>query len=81
MEIKPPKRMADWVGAKVKTRYAMENGYAKMPAGSVAIVVRVSKGFSLEFEPCSCCGMTVKCSQVRPEHLEIIELPPKGAIQ
>lgn len=74
MAIKSPRRMADWVGSRVKTLYAMENGYAKMPAGSVAVVTGVSRGFNLEFAPCSCCSMTVKVSRVRPEHLEIVEL-------
>lgn len=74
MAIKSPKRMADWVGSRVKTLYAMENSYAKMPAGSVAVVTGVSRGFNLEFAPCSCCSMTVKVSRVRPEHLEIVEL-------
>lgn len=74
MAIRPLKRMADWIGARVKTLYAMENGYAKTPVGSVAVVTGVSRGFYLEFAPCNCCSMTVKISRVRPEHLEIIEL-------
>ena len=74
MAVKPPKRMSDWVGAHVKTLYAMENGYAKIPSGSVAVVTGVSRGFNLEFAPCSCCSMTIKASRVRPEHLEIVEL-------
>lgn len=64
--------MADWIGMRVRTLYAMENGYAKMPAGSVALVTGVSRGFYLEFASCSCCSMTVKVSRVRPEHLEIV---------
>ena len=44
MAVKPPKRMADWVGSRVKTLHAMENGYAKMPAGPVAVVTGDSRG-------------------------------------
>ncbi len=75
MAIKQPKRMRDWVGAKVRTKGEMSNSWAKLPAGSVATVTFVSRGFDLTFDACSCCGVEVKISRVRPEHLEIIELP------
>lgn len=78
IEIKRPKRMRDWVGARVKTLHIMENGYARLPAGSVGTVTGVGSGFYLTFDYCSCCNMGVKVSHVRPEHLEIIELPSFG---
>lgn len=66
--------MCDWVGARVKTLHTMENGYARIPEGSTATVTGVSRGLYLTFDYCNCCGMGVKISRVRPEHLEIIEL-------
>lgn len=69
--------MRDWVGARVKTLHVMENGYARLPVGAVGTVTGVGSGFYLTFDNCACCNMGVKVSHVRPEHLEIIALPPK----
>lgn len=72
--IKRPKRMCDWIGARVAITSEVQNGLAIIPSGSKATVKSVRRGFELHFDACTCCGVSVIVTHVRPERLEIISL-------
>lgn len=56
----PPggRRVAEWVGLTVETRHELRNGQIIIPAGTVAKVVSVSSGITIQTLPCPHCGIS-----------------------
>lgn len=64
-----------WKGLKVRTLSKMQNGSYVIPAGTILVIKRKYKGFSLEgLEVCEHCkiGMRIFIGRVEPYELELI---------
>jgi hypothetical protein len=75
MAIKPPKTLKGWSGAKVALTRPAKNWMAGLPAGATGTVKKGGRGLDFTSDPCSCCGVTVSISRMRPEDFEILQLP------
>lgn len=67
-----PKLKRDWVGRKVRSLHAMQNGYYVIPKGTVFVVVVNRGGLRLRTEPCKCCGVSCFISKVRESSVELL---------
>lgn len=68
MKYTPPpgmKRIRDWYGRRIKLNRMLVNGCHRAPAGAFARVRNWSTvGFSIESDPCKCCGVSLFFSRV-----------------
>lgn len=58
------------VGARVRTRVDLHNGWGIIPAGTIMTVEYKRGGFSLVGPTCECCGLAPSISRVRPERVD-----------
>lgn len=68
----PPgfKRVNDWSGMTVVTTRELQNGWGKIPVGTVATVGNnACYGIHLTSEPCKCCGLVVSISKVSSDDI------------
>lgn len=69
-----PRLKRDYVGRRVRTTKMLRNGYAELPAGSLAVVVEQSKkGSSLRFDRCTCCGVSIFMTGIGADVIEFVE--------
>lgn len=68
---KVPRLKRDWAGRHVRTRHALRNRLAQIPAGTVCEVERNHAGLHLVTTPCPCCGVQVYINRV-PESSVIL---------
>ncbi len=66
------KNKRDWIGLKVRSLSDLSNGWCVIPKGTVFTVSRSHGGLRLKSDPCPCCGVQVKISQVKECDVEII---------
>lgn len=73
----PPgsRKVTDWVGKRVRTRYELRNGLMVIPKGTVCEVTYARSGLSLKTEACGCCGVAVYIKRVPASDVELV--PPK----
>lgn len=68
-----------WIGKRVRARHDLRNNWFVAPAGTEFVIVGKYKGFSLiKADPCTCCGLRGKISEVAPELLDLID--EKGSL-
>lgn len=78
MKLTPPtghKRVCDWIGLRVRTLREMRNEFGCVPAGAIATSIApraAGTGLALEFDPCACCGVRIRVSDVPANWVEVI---------
>ena len=60
------------VGQTVRTRRELQNGYMRVPAGTLATITHKRDGYNLETEPCGECGVSVSITRVSPIDVELV---------
>lgn len=60
-------------GKKVISLRKLRNGWSELPAGTVFTIEDKSGGFSLQSDPCKCCGVRVYIRKVHPSAVDIVE--------
>lgn len=73
--LKKPRAHYQWTGATVVTTQALSSGVAVIPAGSRGVVEGASRGLSVRFDACPCCGVQLRLTSIRPEMLDIVAYP------
>ena len=73
--LKKPRAHYRWKGATVVTTQALRCALAEIPAGSRGVVEGASRGLSVVFDACSCCGIQLRLIRIRPEMLSIVAYP------
>ncbi|EPW1515439.1 hypothetical protein ACVVJ5_004401 [Salmonella enterica subsp. diarizonae serovar 48:r:z] len=73
--LKKPRAHYRWVGATVVTCQELSSSLATLPAGSRGVVYAASRGLSVVFDACPCCGVQLRLARVRPEMLDIVAYP------
>lgn len=64
----------DLIGKKVRTTTDIMNGAGILiPKGSTVNILRVSRGFTIQTEPCICCGLSAIVRGVTREEVELLE--------
>lgn len=56
--VPPPKRVSDWKGKKVVSKYAVHNGLGSMPSGTIFTIKHTGIRKSLYSDRCQCCGFS-----------------------
>jgi hypothetical protein len=56
--VTPPKRVSDWKGKKVVSKYEVHNGLGSMPKGSVFTIKHSGIRKALYSDRCQCCGFS-----------------------
>lgn len=69
-----PKRLADWTGARVRSRREFTSGMNRIPAGTEFVIQRVASGLNLETKACAKCGISTFIRRVDPGGVELLEL-------
>lgn len=64
-------RVGAWVGLRVRSKVALQNGNGSMPAGTAYRVTYARSGLTLQSEPCSCCGSSQYIRRVHPRDVEV----------
>ena len=64
-------------GRKVRTMRDLENGWGRIPAGTIATITKKHGGFSLMTEPCPHCGLRASISKV--QYQDVFLLPIGGS--
>lgn len=59
-----------WIGTRVRSLVPIKTRYSEMPAGTTWTVKNKFSGFSLQGDPCSCCGIKVSVDKVPVQWLE-----------
>ncbi|WP_237657431.1 hypothetical protein [Serratia fonticola] len=73
--LKKPRSQYRWRGARVIAARGLSNQMASVPLGASGTVTYSSRGLTVRFDACACCGVQVQISGLRPEDLEITALP------
>ncbi|ASG90437.1 hypothetical protein FNI45_22160 [Salmonella enterica subsp. salamae] len=73
--LKKPHAHYQWVGATVVTCEALSSSLATVPVGSRGVVYAASRGLSVVFDACPCCGVQLRLTRIRPEMLDIVAYP------
>ncbi len=75
MDLKTYDRTTDkqFRGRQVRTLVQLKNGWAEIPAGTLATIIRKRKGFVLETVACPHCGVKVYISHVGPARVDLVE--------
>ncbi len=69
-----PKLKRDYRGRRVRTTVDMENGWVRIPAGSLGVVdIQNQKGSWLLMDACGCCGVQARISGVDSSSIEFVE--------
>ncbi|MDD5512895.1 MAG: hypothetical protein PHD09_03930 [Candidatus Omnitrophica bacterium] len=63
----------EFVGRRCENIVPLSNGRYRIPAGVTWTIKRKWKGFDLESDPCSCCGVSVFITEVDPCKIRFIE--------
>lgn len=76
MRLKPPpghKLIRDWEGKQVKTIRELRNASLVIPVGTFANVVRArgGTGLHIESQPCECCGVQIRITEVSHTDVEL----------
>lgn len=75
MRTTPPpgkKRVADWIGMRIKARVKMRNGYVTVPVGAKGTVRYALGGLSIDFDPCKHCGLGAYITRVESRDVEVL---------
>lgn len=64
-----------FIGRRVRTLVPLKNAVAELPVGTVAVVTRKIKGFTIRTDPCETCGIAISVSRVAPEDVDLIDIP------
>lgn len=79
-EIGWPERLIDTRGMKVRLRKEVRNHFLVIPAGTCGTISSYASSWNrLEIvcDPCPCCGVKARCSQLSRADLEpIVDEPP-----
>lgn len=76
--LKKPRIQRDWLGCRVELVNDCKRGDdAILPAGLQGVVVRTGTGFKVQFDACTCCGISLSGAKIRPEMLNILAFPEK----
>lgn len=76
-----PKLKRDHIGLIVKTRTILENGWCKIPTGTICEVTYSRGGtISLKSDPCKCCGISISISKVPYRDVVLIGLKDKNVL-
>lgn len=68
-----PKLKRDYKGKRVRTTKDVSNAFWQVPAWSLATVTEQSpKGSYLTFDPCDCCGISARISNVPANCMEFV---------
>lgn len=67
-------------GRRVKVLQPLNNGWGTIPAGTIATIVRKWKGFTLEADPCPCCGLRASISKVKFYDVDLLPLGPEPRV-
>ncbi|HFV9295142.1 hypothetical protein [Serratia fonticola] len=73
--LRKPRSQYRWRGARVIAARGLSNQMASVPLGASGTVTYSSRGLTVRFDACSCCGVQVQISGLRPDDLEITALP------
>lgn len=79
MRTAPPpgsRRVADWVGRRVRSRVLLGNGIGSCPPGTVFTVTDARGGLSLEAEPCATCRTQFRIRRVSPSQVDLVDEAP-----
>ncbi len=61
-------------GVRAITLVDMENGWGKIPKGTnVTLGRKTNQAFSIKSDPCLCCGVEMKMSNVSYRDVDLIE--------
>jgi len=73
--------MKDWRGRKVRTRVGFDNGFFRIPAGTVLVIDVAGLVKHLRGLPCTSCGVApvVSVAATRDEFLSMVEFLPEGS--
>ena len=71
----------EWVGAKVRSKHAMRNACASLPAGTLFEVEHKWGRLFLRSEPCAHCGVSVRINKIPLDWVDLIELRPVSSQQ
>jgi hypothetical protein len=55
-----PKRIKDWKGGYIKSKYRVDTGQGIMPPGTIFKITEVGPTVYLEMLPCPCCRVALK---------------------
>ena len=68
-----PKLKRDFKGRRVRIIKDLSNSFCKVQAGSLATITEQSpKGSYLEFDPCRCCGISARISNIPANCIEFV---------
>lgn len=67
-----PKTLREWGGLKCRTTRPIQNGLGTLKEGSLVVVdarYPTATGLHVETETCKKCGVSWRCSRLRPDDL------------
>lgn len=74
--LKKPRVQFAWRGCRVElVRQAERSDGAILPAGLAGVVIGSGRGFTVQFDACPHCGVSLQMSRIRPEGLNILAMP------
>lgn len=68
-----PKLKRDYCDRRVRTTRELRNGFVVIPKGAVGRVESYSRGATVVFDACACCGMKPRISRIEPADIEFVE--------
>lgn len=72
-----PKLKRDWIGLRVRSRHAIQNGLGTVPAGTMFTVTDSYAGLRMTSDKCPACGVQFYVSRVNQASVEIVERDEK----
>lgn len=72
--VKAPKQLYKWHGAKVKLARPASNSLASLPSGTLGYVKKAGRGLEFTSAACECCGVQVRITRMGVNDFDLIEL-------
>lgn len=66
-------------GARVRSLRAIRNGYGTVPEGTLGTIRSKTRGMTVDFDGCDCCGVAMSVSHLRAGDVDLVGDPdPQG---
>ncbi|EMM2166461.1 TPA: hypothetical protein MNP25_003591 [Klebsiella pneumoniae] len=72
--VKPPKQLYKWHGAKLKLARPASNMLASLPTGTAGHVKKIGRGLEFTSDACECCGVQVRITRMGVKDFDLIAL-------
>lgn len=73
--LEAPGRVMDYINLSVVSLTDLQNGYARLPAGTLWTVEKANRHLELASTACPCCGGVLRISAVPINHVNVIDTP------